>query len=48
MVALIQSQNHAANKGKTAGRYQLNTQPTGIGLRIPLYFHKTGLLKSGY
>ena len=33
MVALIQSENHAANKGETAGRYQLNTNPTGIGLK---------------
>ena len=32
MVALIQSKNHAANKGKTAGRYQFDTHPTGIGL----------------
>ena len=32
MVALIQSENHAANKGKTAGRYQFDTHPTGIGL----------------
>ena len=33
MVALIQSENHAANKGKTAGRYQFDTHPTGIGLK---------------
>ena len=32
MAALIQSKNHAANKGKTAGRYQFDTHPTGIGL----------------
>ena len=32
MVALIQSENHAANKGKTAGRDQFVTHPTGIGL----------------
>ena len=32
MVALIQSENHAANKGKTAGRYQFDTHPTRIGL----------------
>ena len=32
MVALIQSKNHAANKGKTASRYQFDTHPTGIGL----------------
>ena len=32
MVALIQSKNHASNKGKTAGRYQFDTNPTGIGL----------------
>ena len=30
MVALIQGKNHAANKGKTAGRYQFDTHPTGI------------------
>ena len=33
MFALIQSSNHASNKGKTAGRYQFETHPTGIGLR---------------
>ena len=33
MVALIQSENHAANKGKMAGRYQFDTFPTRIGLR---------------
>ena len=33
MVALIHSKNHAANKVKTAGRYQLDTQPTRIELR---------------
>ena len=27
MVALNQSKNHAANKGKTAGRYQFDTHP---------------------
>ena len=32
MVALIQGKNYAANKGKTAGRYQFDTHPTGIGL----------------
>ena len=32
MVALIQSENHAVNKEKTAGRYQFDTHPTGIGL----------------
>ena len=31
MFALIQSENHASNKGKTAGRYQFDTHPTGIG-----------------
>ena len=30
--ALIQSENHASNKGNTAGRYQFDTHPTGIGL----------------
>ena len=34
MVALIQSENHAANKGKTAGRYQFDNHPTGIGLIV--------------
>ena len=33
MVALIQSKNYAANKGKMAGSYQFDTQPTGIGLK---------------
>ena len=28
----IQSKNHAAKKGKMAGRYQFDTHPTGIGL----------------
>ena len=32
MFALIQSENHASNKGKTAGRYQFDTHPAGIGL----------------
>ena len=32
MVVLIQSENHAANKEKTAGRYQFDTHPPGIGL----------------
>jgi len=36
MVALIQSENHASNKGKTAGRYQFDTHPTGIGLNYPV------------
>ena len=39
MVALIQCVNHAANKGETAGRYQFDTYPTGIGLNqlmVPL------------
>ena len=31
MFALIQSENHATNKGKTAGRYKFDTHPTGIG-----------------
>ena len=34
MVALIQSEKHAANKGKTAGRYQFDNHPTGIGLIV--------------
>ena len=33
MFALIQSKNHASSKGKTVGRYQFDTHPTGIGLR---------------
>ena len=32
MFALIQSKTHVSNKGKTAGRYQFDTHPTGIGL----------------
>ena len=36
MVALIQSENHALNKGKTAGRYQFDTHPKGIGLMSKL------------
>ena len=32
MVALIQSENHASNKGKTAGNYQFDTHLTGIWL----------------
>ena len=32
MVALIQSENNASNKGKMAGRYQFDTHLTGIGL----------------
>ena len=32
MVALIQTENYAANKGKTAGRCQFDTHLTGIGL----------------
>ena len=35
MVPLIQSKNHAPNKGKTAGRYQFDTDPTGIELKLP-------------
>ena len=34
MFALIQSENHASNKGKTAGRYQFDTNLTGIGLNL--------------
>ena len=34
MVALIQSENHAANNGKMAGRHQFVTHLTRIGLRI--------------
>ena len=37
MVALIQSENHAASKGQTAGRYQFNTHPTGIGLSVNVF-----------
>ena len=48
MVALIQSKNHAANKGKTAGRYQFDTHPTRIGLNKVLLLlqdlEKTSLL----
>ena len=38
MVALIQSENHAANKGKTAGTHQFDTHPIGIGLMINQVF----------
>ena len=38
MVALIQSENHSANKGKIAGRYQFDTHPTGIGLNILVWY----------
>ena len=34
MFALVQIKNRALNKGKTAGRYQFDTHPTGIGLNI--------------
>ena len=33
-VALIQSKNHAANKGKTAGGDQFDTHPTRIGSKV--------------
>ena len=39
MVALIQRENHVANKWKTAGRYQFDTHPTRIGLRRCLIFN---------
>ena len=42
MFALIQSENHASNKGKTAGRYQFDTHPTRIGLNGPIYNPKKG------
>ena len=32
MFALIQSKNHASNKGKMAGGIQFDTHLTGIGL----------------
>ena len=35
----VKSENHAANKGKTAGRYQFDMHPTGIGLMWVLYFN---------
>ena len=39
MFALIQSENHASNKGQTVGRFQFDTQPIGIGLkRSPILF----------
>lgn len=34
MFALIQIEKHASNKGSTAGRYQFDTHPTGIGLSV--------------
>ena len=36
MVALIQSKNHATNKGKTAGMYQFDTHSTRIGLNLSI------------
>ena len=33
---MIQSKNHASNKGKTAGRHQFDSNPTRIGLIGPL------------
>ena len=36
MFALIQSENHASKKGKTAGRYQFDTHLTGIGLNTKI------------
>jgi len=41
MVDLIHRKNHVANKGKTVGRYQFDTHPTGIGLNrsVGLPFH---------
>ena len=39
MVALIQSKNHAANKGKTAGKYQFDTHLTRIGLKYDIVFY---------
>jgi len=45
MVALIQSKNHAAKKGKTAGRYQFDTHPAGIGLRACLSAFPLEMLK---
>ena len=47
MVVLIQSENHAANKEKTAGRYQFDTHPTGIGLRVRLLKRSLILLIAG-
>ena len=32
-VALIQSENHAINKGKMTGRYQFDTNLTGIEIK---------------
>ena len=40
MFALIQSKNHASNKGKMAGRYQFDTHLTEIGLKTRQDFPK--------
>ena len=41
MAALIQSENHAANKGKTTGRYQFDTHSTGIGLSFGIFVNRS-------
>ena len=40
-VTLIQSKNHAANKGKMACRYQFDTHLTGIELRTTHFLQRT-------
>jgi len=45
MVALIHGENHASNKGKTAGRYQFDTHPTRIGLNWFLPSNQTPAIK---
>ena len=41
MFALIQSENHASNKGKMTGRYQFDTHLKGIGLTVKDTLHYT-------
>jgi len=44
-VALIQSENHAANKEKTARGYQNDTHYNGIGLRMSSIKRKKVLME---
>ena len=47
MFALIQSENHASNKGKTAGRYQFDTNPNGIGLKVLISTLDGAVIRTG-
>ena len=47
MFALIQSENHASNKGKTAGRYLIPTQPECVFVTAASFLNiaaKTGIV----